>query len=100
MSKHYRGRRSRNLYKPDDTKPFKLSRSRLELFAKCLRCFYIDSRLGLDRLPGFPFSLNNAVDSLLKAEFDHFRLLGKRHPLQVQFELPRRPATVDKLDAW
>lgn len=52
--------RSRNLFRPG--KPFKISRSGLELFAECPRCFYFDKRLGLSRPSGFPFNLNSAVD--------------------------------------
>ena len=70
MSKYYSGRRKSGLYDPKDTKPFRLSRSRLDVFLNCPRCFYLDRRLGIDRLPGFPFALNNAVDKLLKLEFD------------------------------
>ena len=62
--------RTRNIYDPHSDKPFKLSRSRLELFLNCPRCFYMDRRLGVDRPPGFPFNLNSAVDALLKKEFD------------------------------
>ena len=62
------------IYNPLDTKPFKLSRSKVELFINCPRCFYLDRRLKIGQPPGFPFNLNSAVDSLLKNEFDlyHF----------------------------
>ena len=64
--------RSRNLYtnKSDRDKPFKLSRSKVDLFLECRRCFYIDRKKGTGRPPSFPFNLNNAVDQLLKDEFD------------------------------
>jgi hypothetical protein len=34
--------RSRNLYKPNTDKPFKLSRTKIERFMNCPRCFYVD----------------------------------------------------------
>ena len=41
MSKYSNPQRSRNLYQPDaNHKPFRLSRSKLELFIECPRCFY------------------------------------------------------------
>lgn len=45
-------KRIRNLYDPKSKEPFKLSRSKLELFLECPRCFYIDRRLGIGRVPG------------------------------------------------
>ena len=100
MSKYYRGRRTKNLYKPGSDKPFKLSRSRIDLYIRCHRCFYIDRRLGLDRPPGFPFNLNNAVDTLLKTEFDHYRKDEKRHPIQEKYGLNSHPVPHEKLDEW
>lgn len=69
--------RSRNLYKPDSDKPFALSRTALDSFLKCPRCFYLDRRLGVKPPAGPPFSINSAVDHLLKKEFDHYRALGQ-----------------------
>ena len=100
MSDYYKGKRSRNIYSPNDEKPFKLSRSRISLFQECPRCFYIDRRLGLDRPPGFPFALNSAVDSMLKSEFDLLRKDGKTHPLIEQFKIDARPAPHEMLDEW
>lgn len=73
MSKYYTPKRTKNLYNPKSKEPYKLSRSGIELFMACPRCFYIDKRLGTGRPPGFPFSLNSAVDNLLKKEFDALR---------------------------
>ena len=84
MSKYYKGKRTRNIYTPGETKPFKLSRSKIDRYIECPRCFYIDRRLGVDRPPGFPFNLNNAVDTLLKKEFDIHRTENTQHPLLEQ----------------
>ena len=70
MSLYYNPQRTRNLYDPNDSQPFRLSRSKLELFLECPRCFYLDRVRGIGRPPGFPFNLNSAVDTLLKKEFD------------------------------
>ena len=66
MSKYYNPQRSRNLYRPGCDKPFRVSRSKIDLFNKCPRCFYIDRRLGTGQPPGYSFAINSAVDSLLK----------------------------------
>ncbi|MEX0918670.1 MAG: PD-(D/E)XK nuclease family protein [Candidatus Paceibacterota bacterium] len=79
---------------------WKLSRSKIDLFLACRRCFYLDNKLGVKRVPGFPFSLNSAVDHLLKQEFDTHRAKGKQHPLQQEYGLDARPAPHPELDEW
>lgn len=92
--------RSRNLYDPKSDKPFKISRSKLDLFLNCPRCFYLDRKLGIGRPPGFPFNLNSAVDALLKSEFDEYRAAHKPHPLMSAAGLNAIPFSHPKLDEW
>lgn len=100
MSEYYTSHRSRNLYVPGQSDQFKLSRSKIDLFLQCPRCFYLDRRLGTGRPPGFPFALNSAVDQLLKQEFDIYRAEGKPHPLQEKYGLDLIPAKHDDLNIW
>ncbi|MBT8086216.1 MAG: hypothetical protein HKN35_01895 [Woeseia sp.] len=100
MSKFYNPHRSRNLYQPGAKKPFKISRSKIDLFVECPRCFYIDRRLGTGRPPGFPFNINSAVDTLLKSEFDVHRAAGTPHPLLEAYGLDAVPARHAEIDAW
>jgi hypothetical protein len=100
MSDYYNGRRTRGLYEPRSTSPFKLSRSKLELSLECPRCFYLDRRLGVGRPPGFPFNLNSAVDTLLKKEFDQHRVAGSKHPLQEHYGIDCVPVAHKDLDTW
>lgn len=100
MSRFYNAQRNRGLYNPNAKVPFKLSRSKLELFLNCPRCFYIDRRLGVGRPPGFPFHLNSAVDALLKNEFDIHRAAGTKHPLQQNNGIEAVPFQHDSLDVW
>lgn len=100
MSKYYSPKRSRGLYVPDAQEPFKLSRSKIDLFLECPRCFYLDRRLGVARPPGFPFTLNAAVDRLLKQEFDIHRAKGVKHPLQEKYGVDAMPAAHEHLDKW
>lgn len=92
--------RTRNLFKPDSKEPFKLSRSRIENFLRCPRCFYLDRRLGVDQPQGFPFNLNSAVDHLLKKEFDVHRARQTAHPLMTAYKLPLVPFRHEKMDEW
>ena len=93
-------KRTRNCFDPKDSKPYKLSRSRLESFIRCPRCFYLDRRLGIDR-PSMPgFTLNTAVDHLLKKEFDVYRAKGEPHPLMKENGIDAVPFQHKDLDIW
>lgn len=77
-----------------------MSRSKIDLFLDCSRCFYLDKRLGIGRPPGFPFTLNAAVDTLLKQEFDIHRANGTKHPLQEKYGIDAAPAPHQDLEKW
>jgi hypothetical protein len=98
MSQYYRGKRVKenSYYRPGQ--PFRLSRSMIESFMGCQRCFYIDRRRGVGTPPGFPFAINSKVDAQVKAEFDGYRDLGETPPVLAGFDV--RPAYHDKLNAW
>lgn len=100
MSDYYAPHRTRNLFDPKSKEPFKLSRSKIELFVECPQCFYLDRRLGVSRPPGYPFALNSAVDALLKKEFDIHRAKGEKHPLMKDYKIDAVPVPHEKLDEW
>ena len=87
MSQYYNPNRTRNLYDKNSKELFRLSRSKIDLFLNCPRCFYLDRKLGVAQPPGYPFSLNSAVDKLLKKEFDIHRVNGTAHPLMKTYGL-------------
>jgi hypothetical protein len=94
------GVRSRNLFDPSSDEPYKLSRSKLELFLQCPRCFYLDRRGGIGQPPGPPFTLNVAVDALMKREFDYHRAQGEPHALMTEFGIDAVPFSHPDLDEW
>ncbi len=100
MSDYYNPHRSKNFFNPDSNEPFRLSRSKIDLFLECPRCFYIDRRLGTGRPPGYPFSLNSAVDKLLKKEFDFHRVKGTSHPFMEAYGIDAVPFQHEKMDEW
>ena len=91
---------ARKLFDPASEQPFALSRSKVELFQGCPRCFYLDRRLGIARPAGFPFNLNSAVDALLKTEFDRYRKEGAPHPLMVDAGINAVPHAHPQLGDW
>ena len=93
-------KRGSNLYDPTDSKPFRLSRFRLERFLDCPRCFYLDRRLGFDR-PSMPgWALNSAVDHLLKNEFDLLREKQQPHALMEKYNIDAVPFQHPDLPDW
>jgi hypothetical protein len=80
--------------------PFSFSRSKIELFTECPKCFYLDRVKGVSRPSGFPFTLNNAVDTLFKKEFDNYRLSQQPHPLIQASNLDLIPFKDDRMEDW
>jgi hypothetical protein len=76
------------------------SRAAVDLFCECPRCFYLQHKFGLKRPPGFPFTLNAAVDRLTKAEFDHYRDMQTSHPLMKSLGLNLIPLKHSKMNDW
>lgn len=100
MSQYYTPGRTRNLFDPKSKEPFALSRSKIDLFLECPRCFYLDRRLGVGRVPPFPYTLNSAVDKLLKKEFDTHRAKNKNHPLIEKYRVDAMPVAHENLEEW
>ncbi|HEX5774616.1 MAG TPA: PD-(D/E)XK nuclease family protein [Candidatus Paceibacterota bacterium] len=79
---------------------WRLSRSKIELYNECPRCFYLDNKLGTARPRGPAFTLNIAVDALLKREFDTHRAGGSAHPLMEQYGIDAIPLKHKSIDTW
>ncbi len=95
---------ARTLFTPgehgDSGPAFPLSRTKLQLFLECPRCFYLDRRLGVVRPDAAFYSLNLAVDALLKREFDACRLRGEPHPVMRLFGVDAVPFRHRDLALW
>jgi len=80
--------------------PFLISRSRLERFLECPRCFYLEMKRGIKR-PSMPgFTLNMAVDALMKKEFDFYRSDRSPHPLMKAYGIKAIPFQHPEMDNW
>ena len=88
------------MFNPHSDEPFKISRSKIDLFLNCPRCFYLDRRLGVGQPPGYPFNLNTAVDTLLKKEFDLHRADSTAHPLMKAYGIDLVPFQHEMMDEW
>jgi CRISPR/Cas system-associated exonuclease Cas4 (RecB family) len=95
----YVSRRSQP-YQPGQSEPFKVSRSKIELFMQCPRCFYLDTRLKIKRPSGPPFNINKTIDELYKKEFDRHRAAGTPHPIMADNQIKAVPYQHDDLNTW
>lgn len=81
-------------------KKWRLSRSKIDFFFECPRCFYLDNKLGTKR-PGMPsFNLNIAVDELFKKEFDVHRAAKTKHPIMEEYGIDAVPFQHKDIDTW
>ena len=92
--------RASSIYTPGQLDSFKISRSKFSDFLTCERCFYLDRVKGLAS-PGMPgWSLNIAVDDLLKKEFDYYREKKEPHPIFLEYNLNFIPYQHPNMDKW
>jgi hypothetical protein len=87
-------------YKPGQKTPYKVSRSKIDLFMQCQRCFWLDARFKISRPSSPPFRINSAIDELFKKEFDIHRADQTPHPICQSFDLKLVPFKHEKMDEW
>lgn len=87
-------------YVPGQTAAYKISRSKIEMFISCKRCFWLEKRMGIKQPSTPPFTINSAIDSLLKKEFDEYRKMQKPHPYMVDAKINAVPFRHKDLDKW
>lgn len=87
-------------YRPGQKEAYKVSRSKIELFMQCPRCFWLDVRLKITRPSSPPFNINKAIDELLKKEFDSYRLKNEAHPWMIENKISAKPMQHEDLETW
>lgn len=87
-------------YRPGQTTPFKVSRSKIELYMQCPRCFWLETRLKIKRPSSPPFQINKAIDELFKKEFDTYRAQAEPHPIMAEHKLRAIPFEHHDMDTW
>ncbi len=79
-----------------------LSWSKVSLFLQCVRCFYLEQKLGIKR-PGMnpdSFAMHNAIDAAMKREFDYYRREQEPHPLMIEHGIKAIPLAYKLLKHW
>ena len=87
-------------FNPSSREPYTISRSKIDRFLECPRCFWLEARYGIGRPDTPPFTLNNAVDELFKREFDVRRVAGEPHPLMRKYAIDAVPYAHEKIEEW
>lgn len=88
------------LFDPSTSEPLRLSRSKIDLFTQCRRCFYFDRKIGVSQPSGALYTLNQAVDTLLKREFDFYRERGEIHPFVKANGIDAVPFSPPEIEDW
>ena len=78
----------------------KLSRTKIELSIDCPKCFWLDLNQKIKRPSGPPFTINNAIDYLLKEEFDVHREKKTAHPVMAKYKINAIPFQHEKMSQW
>jgi len=78
----------------------KLSRTKIELFLNCPRCFWLEMQKGVKRPPPAPYTINSAIDALLKKEFDVCRDNGTAHYIIKKYSVSAIPYKCEEINKW
>lgn len=78
----------------------KLSRAKIELFHDCPRCFWLEMNKGVKRPPPAPYTINTAIDVLLKQEFDVHRENGTAHYIINKYNINAIPYKCEQINTW
>ena len=92
----------KNLYIKDNLSPYKISRTKIDLFFDCHRCFYIDQRLGIKRPHGAALVINNNIVNKFKKNLDILRKTQTIIPETTALipEIGLKPLMHDKINLW
>ena len=94
------GFRKNNNYKYEAGKTFRLSRSGIDSFINCQRCFYLN-KVGNIKDIGMPaFSLNSNHDDLMKKELDIYRNKAESHPYMECLDRNLIPFQHENMENW
>ena len=90
----------KKLYSSNSSKPFKLSRTKVDLFFECRRCFFLDQKLGIKRPHGTPLVLSNRIVDDFKKELNVCRVEKNIHSKVEELNKNLIPISHNKLEEW
>ncbi len=90
----------KRIYIKNNTQPFKMSRTKIDLYFDCKRCFFIDQRFGIRRPHGTPLVINSRFVNQLKFELNECRKSQQAHPQIIDQNRKLIPYNHKKLTEW
>lgn len=89
-----------SVFDPSSSQPFKVSRTKIELFLRCPCCFYLSQRLNIKLRDEAHYSLNLALDRLVKDGSDRLRLAQQVNPLALKYGISAVPFDHPNMKDW
>ena len=90
----------KKIYIKNNSQPFKMSRTKIDLYFECKRCFFVDQRFGIRRPHGTPLVINNRFVSQLKFELNQCRSSQQAHPQIMNQHRNFIPYNHPRLNEW
>ena len=90
----------KKLYSNNSSRPFKLSRTKIDLFFECRRCFFLDQKFGIKRPHGTPLVLSNRIVDDFKKELNICRVEKNIHSKVRELNKNLIPISHNKLEEW
>ena len=90
----------KKLYSNNSSRPFKLSRTKIDLFFECRRCFFFDQKFGIKRPHGTPLVLSNRIVDDFKKELNICRVEKNIHSKVKELNKNLIPISHNKLEEW
>ena len=90
----------KKLYSCNSSRPFKLSRTKIDLFFECRRCFFFDQKFGIKRPHGTPLVLSNRIVDDFKKELNICRVEKNIHSKVKELNKNLIPISHNKLEEW
>jgi len=90
----------KKLYVKDNLNAFTISRSKIDLFFDCNRCFYLDQKHGIKRPHGTPLVINNFVVNHYKNLINEFRIKQIVYPDSIKIKKKLIPTNIEALNLW
>lgn len=90
----------KKLYINNNLNPFSLSRSKIDLYFDCNRCFYLDQKFGIKRPHGTPLVINNFVVKHFKNILNKYRRNQRVFPDSLKINKKLIPSNNENLENW
>ena len=87
-------------YSNESSLPFKLSRTKIDLYFECKRCFFLDQKHGVRRPHGTPLVLNNKIVDDFKKELNDCRKQKTIHSKVRELNKNFIPTSHPKFEEW